>query len=364
MPEVLLHTANSKDCRGLLSSKYIKKYKVVRDCNEGLEYLKAISTDDGDKRVIICTSDDASSIVDQNRNYLIDYFSIPCCEHQGEITRLMNKKTMGDYASHNGLMVPWNTVVENRVIPKGVVFPCITKPILSIDGCKDDIRICSNRHELEELINGTKCLKIQVQQFIEKEFEYQLIGCSLDGGHTIIIPGRARIITQPICTNTGFLKYEHLDGNEPIEKCHRFLENIKYSGLFSMEFIRGKDGKDYFLEINFRNDGNSISVTEAGVNLSYIWFAHCRNLDWQGKKRYDLREIYVMPEYTEVGLWYIGEISFTRMIREFRKADVFMDFSNDDPKPTNGRYDLIVCFCKCLIKKPLRNLLVSLKIKK
>ena len=131
-----------------------------------------------------------------------------------------------------------------------------------------------------------------------------------------------------------------------------------------MEFLRGKDGKDYFMEINFRNDGNSISVTEAGVNLPYIWYAHCCNLDWQEKAQFDIKEIHVMPEYTEVGLWYIGDISFSRMIREFRMTNFYMDYSKDDPMPTNGKLGLLACFVKYLIKKPLRMLLKFLKLKR
>lgn len=363
MPDVLLHTRTSNTKKGLLKSKYINSFKIVSSCEEGVEYLKTIC-DERKKQVIICTSDDASSIIDQNRDFLLKYFFIPGCEHQGDVTRLMNKKTMGELASCVGFTIPRDVVVENRDIPSNVVYPCITKPILSIDGNKNDIRVCNNHEELATFLTKTECLKFQLQQFIEKEFEYQLIGCSLDCGKTVIIPGRARIVSQPLCTNTGFLKYEHLDGTEPIKECKRFLEKISYSGLFSMEFLRGKDGNDYFMEINFRNDGNSICVTEAGVNLSYIWYAHCCNLDWHNKHKLDIKEIYVMPEFTEVGLWYTGDISFSRMIKEFRITNVYMDYSKDDPEPTNGKRDLLVCFCKYIVKKPLRTMLVYFGIKK
>jgi D-aspartate ligase len=363
MPDVLLHTRNANSKKGLLTSKYINSFKIVPSSEEGVEYLKTIC-EEGKKKIVICTSDDASSVIDQNRDCLLNYFFIPGCERQGEVTRLMNKKTMGEYASSVGLMVPRDVMVENCVIPTNVTFPCITKPILSIEGSKDDIIVCKRREELESFLSKTNCLKFQLQQFIDKEFEYQLIGCSLDCGNSVIIPGRARILSQPVCTNTGFLKYEHLDGTEPIEQCEKFLKGIQFSGLFSMEFLRGKDGKDYFMEINFRNDGNSISVTEAGVNLPYIWYAHCCNLDWQEKAQFDIKEIHVMPEYTEVGLWYIGDISFSRMIREFRMTNFYMDYSKDDPMPTNGKLGLLACFVKYLIKKPLRMLLKFLKLKR
>ena len=42
--------------------------------------------------------------------------------------------------------------------------------------------------------------------------EFQLIGCSLDGGETIIIPGYTRILRQPRNTNTGYLEYSPIEG--------------------------------------------------------------------------------------------------------------------------------------------------------
>lgn len=362
-PVVLLHDEGNSGNRGLLKSKYIKYYKLVSNCIEGIDYLNNLAPSN-EKRIIICCSDDASSCIDENRNILSKHYLIPCCAKQGEITRLMNKQVMGDYSKQVGFFVPSDVVIKNGIIPEGVVYPCITKPIKSIYGSKDDIKVCGNREELEKTLRNTKSPQIQAQHFIAKEFEYQLIGCSLNGGEEIIIPGRSRIITQPTCTNTGFLKYEHLDGTEPIEECKRFIRGIKYSGLFSMEFLRGIDRKDYFMEINFRNDGNSICVTEAGVNLSFLWYAYNSGLDWKSIIPSDIKEIYVMPEFTELGMWYIGDISFARMIKEFKLSDVYMDFATDDPKPTHGKFDFIICFFKYLIKKPARKFLIAFNIKK
>lgn len=102
--------------------------------------------------------------------------------------------------------------------------------------------------------------------------EFQLIGCSLDGGETIIIPGYTRILRQPRNTNTGYLEYSPIEGLDyDSEAVHEFIRKIGYSGLFSVEFIRDENNKDYFLEINMRNDGNAYCVKSAGVNLPFIW---------------------------------------------------------------------------------------------
>lgn len=103
-----------------------------------------------------------------------------------------------------------------------------------------------------------------------------------------------------------------------------------------MEFLRDKDGKNYFMEINFRNDGNSISVTEAGVNLHYLWYAFNTSLDLETESYHISKEVYVMPEFTELSLWFTGSISLFRFIKEMIQADVFMDYAKDDPAPTDG----------------------------
>ncbi len=48
---------------------------------------------------------------------------------------------------------------------------------------------------------------MQIQEYIEKKMEFQLIGCSLEKGEKIIIPGFTQIIRQPDNTNTGYLRY-------------------------------------------------------------------------------------------------------------------------------------------------------------
>lgn len=87
-----------------------------------------------------------------------------------------------------------------------------------------------------------------------EKIEYQLIGCSLNNGKTLIILGYTKIIRQPYNKNTGYLvlsPIENLDYNS--EVLERFLSTIGYNGLFSLEFIRDKNDRDYFLKINLRD---------------------------------------------------------------------------------------------------------------
>ncbi len=206
-----------------------------------------------------------------------------------------------------------------------------------------------------------KSRRALVQSYIDKMIEYQLIGVCWGGA---IIPGRSRILTQPDNTNTGFLRYEKLDGTEPIKQCEAFLVKTGYRGLFSMEFIRDREGKDWFLEINYRNDGNSICVTEAGVNLPYLWYQSQINSDFKlNNVNRNIREIFVIPEFMEVDLWYAKIIGFSRMIKELKQADVMMEYSHDDPEPTHGMCDFYNKLLCSIIKRPIRTVVNRIKAK-
>lgn len=47
---------------------------------------------------------------------------------------------------------------------------------------------------MDETLLNIEAETIQLQEYIEKEFEFQLIGCSLDAGDIVLIPGYTQII--------------------------------------------------------------------------------------------------------------------------------------------------------------------------
>lgn len=291
------------------------------------------------KPVVIACHDLAASLLDVNHDLLEQFFFLPGAKMQGQITKIMNKVEMGLLAKLNGITIPMNW--SSNDLPQhfdNIIYPCITKPLVSKNGSKSEIKICKNRQELITYADLHSQSEYQVQQYIQKEFEYQLIGCSIKGGEEIIIPGRTHIIHQPINTNTAFLRYEPLDGNEPIQQCKDFIKATGYSGLFSMEFLRGIDGKNYFMEINFRNDGNAISVTAAGVNLPYIWYLSSQGLDYANELQM-VHPLYVMPENVVIDLWSSGTITFRELIKDFKLRDISMDYDEADPAPTHGKWD-------------------------
>ncbi len=324
-------------------SKYITTSYAFVSYEDAYDFVVSNYEKEKKKPVIICTSDSASSIVDTHYDELKDKFYIPNAKRTGRITRFMDKETMRLTAESIGLKTPKSWLITPESSLEEIVYPCITKPIKSIKGSKDDIQICQNRGDLVSYLNTCKeDTKIQVQVFINCDFEYQLIGCSLDGGDKVIIPGVSKIIRPAKNTNTGFLHYERLNKSYPLDKCVKFLKGIGYSGLFSIEFLRGKDGTDYFMEINMRNDGNAICVTAAGVNLPYLWYAYNTEKDISSIISSKINEIYVMPEFDEFMAVLKGNINPFTWIRDVFRTDCFMEYDKADTKPFKKRLKQIM----------------------
>lgn len=331
LPLVIIETKERSPY--VAKSRYIKQCWKVTDETLVLKTLRNEAGKHGEKPVIIACADNLSSLLDMHYDELSQYYVLPGANEQGRITRLMDKEVMSELAAVVGLLVPKSVATDtswNEVI--SVPLPWIIKPLVSKNGVKSDIERIYTPEEWTEYKSRHRA-RVQVQQLIEKEFEYQLIGLSLNGGKKVIIPGVSHVIRPQSNTNTGYLRYEPLSNDyaESVSYTELFLKETGYSGLFSMEFLRGKDGKDYFMEINFRNDGNAICVTAAGVNLPHIWyFSHTGSI-----REIDncIRTVYVMPELDDFRKVFHNQLGFRQWLKDVRRTDRFMEFDKHDQKP-------------------------------
>jgi len=360
---IVILTGNSVNST-ILRSKYIKEAHCGIPNDKVVELLLTRYSHKGAKTVLIGCHDIISAIFDAEQSLLSEFFYVPGTEGH-IINRLANKETMRLLAEDNGLTTPKSIEIcsNESVGISSITYPCITKPAASKDGSKHDISICSDERELETFLRKRPGRKFQIQQFIEKEFEFQLIGCSINGGSEIVIPGVSKLIRPGAGSNTGFLKYDFLSDeySDVVTKSKEFIKATGYSGLFSVEFLRGKDGNDYFMEINFRNDGNAICTTNAGANLPYWWVKKSLGDDISFPVMDHVE--YVMPEFSEIGLWYSGNISTKTMITDFRQATSYMDYAADDPYPTCGWSIFAVNLLKIMFKRSLRYFVMRLQTK-
>lgn len=335
-PILVIHGASHSF---VAKSKYIDKTHYVTDEKEGVDLLLEQYTRENVKPIIICCSDGASSCIDENYDKLAPYFIFPNAEEKGRITKLMDKERMRLLAEKNKLRTPrtW-TITKDKPVPESICFPCIIKPLVSIEGSKSDIHVCKNYHELDQAISSTHSLHIQVQEYIDKDYEYQLIGCRIKNQNEdhIIIPGISKIIRSSSVSNTGFLKYSPLqeEEKEELDNVYAFIRATQYIGLFSVEFIVDKDGNNFFMEINFRNDGNAFAATGSGCNLPYIW---CKGMLGESIDKESTtidKEKLVIPELIDFFQSVLThKISFFKWTKDVIKSDIYLLYNKKDPKP-------------------------------
>lgn len=320
--------------RNIISaSKYVLEKNVSHDesYDKIVGWLTKLAEDEK-KRAVICCADGATEVVISNTQELSDRFFLP--SSKTDICRLMEKNVQDAIAVSCGLHVPQSTIIIKGNNFEWNRFPCITKPLKSVFGAgKQDICIASSYSELASALEIIEAEQVQIQEFISKKMEFQLIGCSLNGGETIIIPGYTKILRQPRNTNTGYLEYLPIEGFDyDKEAVKKFIRKIGYSGLFSIEFIRDENNTDYFLEINMRNDGNAYCVKSAGVNLPFIWCYYLTYNRLPNVPTSFTKPIRFIPDFNDLKVA-LEQKCVREWMTDFIKADSHSIFNSKDIRP-------------------------------
>lgn len=322
------------DTSNVLKSKYVSKDNVyvvskIEECHTILDAYNKF-----DRPFLICTFDEAAEWVDKNEEVLFEKFITPC--RGKHIGNLFNKEEQCKLAKECGLPVPKTVFFDRNKIPESfpMEYPIIIKPLYSTGGEKSDIHICRTQEDLNIAIEHTDhCDSFVAQEFIDKEYELNCVGVSLDSG--IVIPGAIRKIRHypPVIGACSFGKYvlaKKLGINwKGIE---RFIESVNYHGPFSAEFLYSK-GQYYFMEVNFRNDGLAYVPTVAGANLHAMYVD--TSIVFNPKKVHD---IYMM-NYS-IDYLYVKERIVTKLQwwKDFIGTKCFINLSLRDVVPVLAHY--------------------------
>lgn len=328
--EVELVTYGATKRNYVAYSRYVNKHYALNCLNELSPFL-INRKKNLEKDVIISCADAVTEYLNINKSKFDKQYIFPGVPEEGRMVELMDKTVMIEMAASRGVYAPKVWRVPDEL--KNVEFPCITKAHVSSHGGKADIKICHTEEQLCDFLKENHD-EVFVQAYINKKEEVQLIGCSLNAGDNVIIPGMSRILRSQPNTNTGFLEYGPIDPFylDTVEKAKKYIGDCKYSGLFSFEIMRGTDDKIWFLEINFRNDGNAWCTTKAGVNLPVIWVKSCLDEDFK-KELCIPKKILMMPEFQDIKLVIKRKVSLWKWIKDWKKTDFFMEYDKNDPKP-------------------------------
>lgn len=318
-------------------SRYLKPGTIIEiddidQCKQALYWIKKSLPSDS-QLFIICTFDEAATYIDTFESSLCDDFITPCRGNQ--IGTLFNKEEQCKLAQEVGLLVPksmYFNICSDIKVPYDFNFPLILKPLYSTKGEKSDIHIC---YSLEDIIkvssSKSECTDFVLQEFIQKEYELNCAGLSTD--KEVIIAGAVKKFRlYPSDTGAAafgiFLPQKFLNIN--FDAIERFIRKVGYHGPFSIEFVH-KDKKDYFLEVNFRNDGLAYAATASGANLHALYLGITQNLK-------NLKPVYMMNYSLDYLYVKEGKMSLTDWVRDFLRTRCFVNFNMKDLKPTISYY--------------------------
>lgn len=132
-------------------SRYCKHLKVVKNADEGIDWLIRNIDFFPPKSVIYPTSDSEELALCYNSHKLLPHFIFPCCNSPLIVPEMMNKDKQIDLAEKSGLRILKSQYTTEGEISFGnVVYPCMVKPLNSTQGSKGDMRVCDNLNELQQ----------------------------------------------------------------------------------------------------------------------------------------------------------------------------------------------------------------------
>ena len=317
------------------NSKYLKHaiHFQIKQIEECLPILKSLKSKEW-KQSIICTFDEAAEFIDENEGDLFPTFLTPARGYH--INKLFNKRNQCKLAESCGLTVPKSYVLDrSKLIDRlPIEFPVLLKPLYSTKGEKSDIHICRQSEDIQNsLAEASKCHTFLLQEFIEKEYELDCIGVRTE--NEVFIAGAVKKIRHyPELIGAGayglFVPISKLNINE--DGIKHFLEQAHYYGPFSIEFLhRGKD--NYFMEVNFRNEGLAYVATAAGANLHAMYINPAYKVD-----KSKIKDIYMMNYSIDFLYVKSGKLSLTQWLVDFFKTRCFININLKDLYPTILHY--------------------------
>lgn len=307
------------------SSVYlVKDFKQMYDCLFNLSFSGKVP--------IFTNSDSIAITLDAAYDALSTNYILQHCNHkQGALNYWMDKANMLAMAKESGLVIPYSQAVDltkEDVDYDIIPYPCLVKPEVSAESSKNAFRVCQDIGQLRYALSELKksCPKVLIQEYIQRDYEYLVYGASTED--EVILPGGlTKVHTCSDTKNLGMASYAYLSDEKPaqlgnFERIHKFIRNIGYYGLFSVEFMITKD-KAYFLEVNLRNDGTCYFTTQAGVNLPALWAASALGLNISSlSKRLNRPRTYGMNEANYLKYTLLSQPFFTSF-KEVSKARVF-----------------------------------------
>lgn len=317
-------------------SKYICQLHQVRTIEDGYKILIEKYACKETKHFIFPTSDDIESFLDLHYDTLAPYFYFYHAGRQGRVTQLMEKSEIVKLAQEAGLEVPKTEEVKIGQMPTALSYPILTKANIStIHNWKSNVFICYNEEDLREAYRRINSEKVVLQEYIDKIDELNIEGFCINNGKDVYMPLQNRFFRTTETSYGNYLYIEQFNHSELRDKINKLFELTRYNGIFEMEFIIARNGKLYFLEINFRNSAWLYGYSKCGVNFPILFAKSIV----EGKIKSDDASIKKLPftlmdEITDFK-WSVlsRKVSLFKWLKELKSADCTFYYNKQDKRP-------------------------------
>ena len=316
-------------------SKYCTKYIETPTLENGLAYLLENYHDEQNKAVIINSNDLIAEYLDKNRKLLSKYFVVPGTASPGLLAKMNDKITMTKLAEELGFDVPksielrWDSNIDD------IEYPCLLKPTHQTLGKFNEFKfkVCKSKSELKKTLRFVrKASSFILQQYIPKESVALVYGCRTLDGKTHL----AGVLKKDRFCDNGDGSHGVLSCDFPsyikTELIESFMNKVDFYGLFSVEYLVYQ-GRAYFIEVNWRNDGTSHLFYQAGANLPLLWVKSCVgcNIDDISVKIAPMN--FFIDEIFDEENIKRKVITRAQWKKEYDKAHVFKYYDKDDIIP-------------------------------
>lgn len=321
-------------------SRYISQVYLISKCDDVIQSLTKIAINMTEKPVVFVSNDVDANLLNEHSLELSKVCYFEGGRDGNIINFYRNKDNQLILASKCGFKIPTTVVVQSPADFTKYIFdfPIFIKANNSINGGKAAMKVCTSICDASDFVSQlpNKYYPIQVQEYITKDYELMIQGCSLYCGSRVICPVANKKQRQyPKLTGAGaWSESVFVIGNPQleslVEKIAIYMKYIGYTGNFSAEFLCSRD-EFYFLEINLRNDGTSWLSTCSGYNLpDLVAKSFVDPLVSIDNDSFVRRNFMNIP--CEIGEYIIGTINLRQFLSEIKPQTCYSHYNPSDKK--------------------------------
>lgn len=335
VPVLLMLGRSGRDSCYVRFSKYIDRIYWLDNIEDVISFFCGDLNADYGKSIVLCSGDRFMSLIDAHYEELQDkIFVFNAQGKSGRINLFMDKSRQLPVARKCGLDIIKTWKIDDiDNVPDDITYPCIIKGNNSLYGGKDDLFVCQSRSELLSRLNQGNLFL--VQEYIDKEFELDIVGFSYNHGKNVFIPAVVRKIRETLTRQSDYICLEDIRKHPMlnVDGIKALVQEIGYEGIFSVEFVV-RNNRYYFLEINLRNDGVGYLYSAAGINYPYLWVLYnTGRLTDDFLKSITFKTPYYLMSEGDLFNVFAGKVSIVQWLKECFGVDAHFRLNIHDMMP-------------------------------